>query len=222
VTAITLTGTLPSGVTFHDNGDGSARLAGIPAAGSGGPHVVTFSATNGVGGPVTQTFTLSVQEAPSITSASSTTFAVAAAGRFLVTTTGVPTPSLTRSSALPGGVTFTDNGDGTATLAGTPGASQGGAYALTLTATNGVAPSVSQSFTLTIAEAPAISSPNAATFDAGTASSFTVTTTGYPAATVSQTGACQPVSRSPPQRERCPARRRRQARSHCSSPPATG
>ena len=41
-------------------------------------------------------------------------------GSFTVTTTGFPTSSLSESGALPSGVTFVDNGDGTATLAGTP------------------------------------------------------------------------------------------------------
>ena len=44
------------------------------------------------------------------------------AGTFAVTSTGSPTATLTETGALPGGVTFTDNGNGTATLAGTPAA----------------------------------------------------------------------------------------------------
>ena len=52
---------------------------------------------------------------------------------------------LTETGALPPGVTFTDNGDGTATLAGTP--TTGGTYPFTITANNGVAPNASQSFT---------------------------------------------------------------------------
>ena len=41
----------------------------------------------------------------------------------MTTTAGFPTATtLTKTGALPAGVTFTDNGDGTATLAGTPAA----------------------------------------------------------------------------------------------------
>ena len=47
-------------------------------------------------------------------------------------------------------MTFVDNGDGTATLAGTPAAGTGGTYPLTITAANGVAPNATQSFTLTV------------------------------------------------------------------------
>ena len=48
-------GSLPGGVTFSA---GSGLLQGQPAA--GGPFVVTFTANNGVGAPVNQTFTLTV------------------------------------------------------------------------------------------------------------------------------------------------------------------
>ena len=72
------------------------------------------------------------------------------AGTFTVTATGNPTATFTETGALPAGVTFTDNGDGTATLAGTPAAGTGGTYPFTITATNGVEPHATQSFTLTV------------------------------------------------------------------------
>ena len=75
-----------------------------------------------------------------------------------MTTTGVPTSALTRDRGAAHGVTFVDNGDGTATLAGTPAAGTGGTYALTITAANGVLPDATQSFTLTVDQAPAITS----------------------------------------------------------------
>ena len=55
-------------------------------------------------------------------------------------------------------MTFTDNGNGTATLSGTPASGTGGSYPITITATNSVG-GVTQSFTLTNAEAPTITSP---------------------------------------------------------------
>ena len=93
---------------------------------------------------------------PTITSADSTTFTVGQAGSFTITTTGTPTPSLSVTGSLPSGVTFTDNGDGSATLAGTPQAGTGNTYTLTFTAANGISPNATQSFTLTINQAPAI------------------------------------------------------------------
>jgi hypothetical protein len=87
---------------------------------------------------------------PVITSATSTTFYVGAEGSFTVTATGVPTPTITLSGTLPSSVTFTDNGNGTATLAGTPASGTGGVYNLTFTASNGVLPNDTQNFTLTV------------------------------------------------------------------------
>ena len=86
--------------------------------------------------------------APVITSAGATTFTVGTAGSFTVTTTGNPTAALSQTGSLPSGVTFTDNGNGTATLAGTP--ATGGSFPLTITATDGTAPNASQAFTLTV------------------------------------------------------------------------
>ena len=156
--ALTETGALPTGVTFVDNGNGTATLAGTPAAGTGGTYALTITAANGVLPDATQSFTLTVDQAPAITSADSTTFTTGAAGTFTVTTTGFPTSALTETGALPTGVTFVDNGNGTATLAGTPAAGTGGTYALTITAANTVLPDATQSFTLTVDQAPAITS----------------------------------------------------------------
>ena len=68
----------------------------------------------------TQSFTLTVNQAAAITSADSTTFTAGTLGTFTVTTTGFPISALSETGALPTGVTFVDNGNGTATLAGTP------------------------------------------------------------------------------------------------------
>jgi len=190
VPAITQSGALPAGVTFTDNGDGTATLAGTPAAGSGGTYALTFSADNGGPTPATQTFTLTVNQAPAITSAAATTFPVGAAGTFSVTTTGFPVPTITRGgAALPSGITWIDNGDGTGTLSGTAAAGSGGTYALTFTASNAVGASVVQTFTLTVNGAPAITSANATTFTVGSPGSFTVTTVASPTAAIGVSGA---------------------------------
>ena len=71
-----------------------------------------------------------------------------------MSTSGSPTPSLTESGTLPSGVSFTDNGNGTATIAGTPANGTQGSYPLTITASNGLTPAT-QTFTLTVlAKAP--------------------------------------------------------------------
>ena len=72
-----------------------------------------------------------------------------ASGTFAVTTTGVPTPTVSESGKLPSGVTFVDNSDGTATLSGTPASGTAGSYPLIITANNGVGTAATQAFTLT-------------------------------------------------------------------------
>lgn len=88
--------------------------------------------------------------APAITSATSATFTVGSAGSFTVSSTGAPVAALSETGTLPSGVTFVDNGNGTATLSGTPAAGTAGTYALTITASNGVAPDATQTFTLNV------------------------------------------------------------------------
>src|SRR5262245_4593482 len=74
-----------------------------------------------------------------------TTFVAGQPGVFVVTTLGFSTtPALSIESDLPEGVTFTDNGNGTATLSGTPAPDSGRVYPLTFTASNGVNPPASQ------------------------------------------------------------------------------
>ena len=192
---ITKTGALPANVTFTNNNDGTATIAGTPSAATGGTYPITITANNGVTPNATQNFTLTVNQPPAITSANNTTFKVGTAGTFSVTTTGFPTNAsmaISESAALPSGVTLVNNNNGTATLAGTPDPGTGGTYPITITANNGVAPNGTQNFTLTVQQAPAITSANAATFQTGVAGTFTVTTTGFPTAAsmvITKTGA---------------------------------
>ena len=182
-------GSLPAGVTFTDNHDGTATLAGTPAAGSGTTYAISLTARNGVAPDATQSFTLTVNEAPAITSVGSTAFTAGTAGSFTVQTRGFPAPAISSSGTLPAGVTLADNHDGTATLAGTPAAGTGRTYTITLTASNGVMPDTTQPFTLTVNEAPGITSAGSTAFTVNQAGSFTLTTTGYPAPALSETGA---------------------------------
>ncbi|MEO8100969.1 MAG: fibronectin type III domain-containing protein [Betaproteobacteria bacterium] len=92
--------------------------------------------------PITASFTLTRNNAPVFTSASTTTFSTAGANNFVVTATGTPAPTLS-AIGVPAGVTFTP---ATGVLAGTPAA--GGPYAITFTATNGVLPDATQNFSL--------------------------------------------------------------------------
>ncbi|MGO9382112.1 MAG: beta strand repeat-containing protein [Mycobacterium sp.] len=185
--ALSATG-LPPGVTFTDNGDGTATLSGTPAPGTGGTHPITITATNGVLPAATQAFTLYVLQACQITIPAADTFTAGQAGTFTVTSTGTPTCALSETGTLPTGVTFTPNADGTATISGTPAAGTGGTYPITISATNGVLPVATQIFPLTVSQACQIISPAADTFTAGQAGTFTVTSTGTPTCALSATG----------------------------------
>ncbi len=169
-------GSLPPGLTLSSAG----LVSGTPT--TGGNYSFTATAANSLG-TAAQAVTLQVRQAPAFTSANATTFTAGSAGSFTVTTTGLPTASITRTgTALPTGVTLVDNGDGTATLSGTPATGTAGVYSLGLTASNGVGTAAQQTFTLTVHEKPVITSDGSATFDVGEPGSFTVTTTGLPRA----------------------------------------
>jgi LPXTG-site transpeptidase (sortase) family protein len=149
--SLSVSGTLPAGVGFTDNANGTATLTGTPAAGSTGTYNLVITANNGVNPNATQNFTLTVTQAPGITSANATSFSVGSAGSFTVTTSGYPTGAsmlITETGSLPAGVTFVDNGNGTATLSGTPTAGSAGTYPLTIKSSNGVSPEATQSFSL--------------------------------------------------------------------------
>lgn len=98
---------------------GTATASTFTANGTTGTYTVSATASGGTNPSVA--FMLSNGQPPTITSANSTTFSIGANGTFTVTTTGSPSPALAESGALPSGVTFHDNGDGTATISGNPG-----------------------------------------------------------------------------------------------------
>jgi hypothetical protein len=114
---------------------------------------------------VQQSFT--VNQAPQITSANATSFTSTVAGSFTVTTTGFPTGAsmvISESGSLPSGVTFVDNHNGTATLAGTPAAMTQGSYSIMIMANNGIAPAANQTFTLTVLNNPPQLATNPVTY----------------------------------------------------------
>jgi type II secretory pathway pseudopilin PulG len=184
--------TLPAGVTFVDNGGGSGTLTGTASVTSPftvGTYTFTITATNAKG-TATQTFTLTINAAPNITSASGVLFTEGVAGSFTVTTTGTPTPTLTESGALPSAVSFVANANGTATISGTPALGTAGNYPISITASNGVGAPFVQAFTfgVTAATKPVFTSAASTGFTPKVTSTFSITTTGAPAATLTETG----------------------------------
>jgi uncharacterized repeat protein (TIGR01451 family) len=137
-------GNLPNGITFNST---TSTLGGTAATGTGGTYNIIFTASNGVGANAVQNFTLTVDQAPAITSSGSTTFAVGSQGIFTVTATGFPAPGLSESGNLPSGITFNPS---TGTLSGSVAIGTGGTYNVSFTASNGVGANAIQSFTLIV------------------------------------------------------------------------
>jgi hypothetical protein len=193
-TSITKTGNFPSQLTYTDNGDGTATISGTPTGSPRNLAAVTLKATNTVGS-TTQSLVITLGTVPSFTSGASRTFKVGQANTFNITVSAAPTASISESGALPVGVTFMDNGDGTGTLAGNIPSGDGGTFPLLFTATNSHG-TTQQNFTLTVTETPAITSANTTTFHGGVSNTFTVTATvGYPGPlTLSSTGLPSGVS----------------------------
>ena len=162
--ALTELGQLPAGITFTDNGNGTATLGGEvtdPAVAAPPPlnsYFIILEASNGAGTlPYVQLFEINVgnaPSAPSFASADSDTEAAGVPFSFTVSTYGYPAPVLTERGHLPKDITFTDNGDGTATIASDGMDHQdcgrdGKSYRLDITATSS-AGTVTQEFTLRI------------------------------------------------------------------------
>jgi hypothetical protein len=147
-------GRLPRGIALVDNHDGTATLGGTALPRTGRIYTPTLVATFGTGKTkqvVTQSFTLTVDEAPTITSGRAKGAIEGVPFTFVVKTRGYPVPSpITETGALPAGVNFVDTGLGMATLGGTPAAGTAGTYPLTVTTSNEIGVPASQVVTVTI------------------------------------------------------------------------
>jgi hypothetical protein len=132
---ITESGTLPAGVELN-----GGVLSGTPT--QEGVYRITLTATNEAGFS-SQSFTLTVDAPPKITSAAGATFTYGAAGRFTVSASGTPTPTLEEWGTLPAGVSYSGG-----VLSGTP--TEMGTFQVTFTASNGIGADSVQKFTLMV------------------------------------------------------------------------
>ncbi|MDA8295445.1 MAG: putative Ig domain-containing protein [Actinomycetota bacterium] len=133
---ISASGLLPPGLAFHDNANGTATIAGVVASYVSGDWALTIVASNGVYASASQHLVISFPRAPQITSGASFAVHDGVAASFTVTTSGVPAPRLSLAGALPEGLSFSDHGDGTATIAGTPSVAADRDFTVSLTAEN--------------------------------------------------------------------------------------
>lgn len=149
---------LPGWLSLEDNGDGTATLSGTPDAGDVGDHAITIEVSDGTD-TAAQNFTISVAAAgtgntpPSFTSTPVTGATEGEEYTYEVTATDADDDTLELSApTLPDWLSFSDNGDGTGTLSGTPGAGDVGAHAVSLRVTDDT-DAVMQDFTVTVAAA---------------------------------------------------------------------
>jgi large repetitive protein len=182
-------GALPASVTFTDNGNGTATLSGAPQAGTGGKYDLTIAASNGIAPNVTQAFVLRVNQAPDFISAGTATFTTGTASSLQISASGFPLPLLHDKTALPQGLTFVDNGNGTATLSGQPAGGTGGTYQITFKANNAIGAKAKQVLTLTVDQHTVIRTDSEPSFVAGATSKFKIKTTGFPTAKLTESGA---------------------------------
>ena len=163
----------------------SVQINGV----AGGQSNVTVTATDLDGNTVSQTFAVTVNQAPVITStAPSAVGIVGTAYNFNYTATGIPAPTFSvTSGALPDGLTLSSAGaiTGTCTAAGT--------FAGVVTATNSSGTNT-QGFSITVNQVPAFTNgPPTTTAVLGTAYSFTCTASGAPAPTFTVSAGALPT-----------------------------
>ncbi|MBN1920855.1 MAG: DUF11 domain-containing protein [Anaerolineae bacterium] len=155
---ITLTTpTLPSWLTLTDHGDNTATLSGTSTNAEVGDHAVVLRVTDSGGLFAEQVFTLTVanvNDAPAFTSTPVTTATQGTLYTATVTATDADlihgdTLTLT-ASTLPGWLTLTDHGDGTAALSGTPTCADGGRHTVVLRVTDSGGLFDTQTFNITV------------------------------------------------------------------------
>ena len=147
---------LPGWAGFVDLADGTALITGTPGHTDAGVSTVTVTASDGslFGSSLFDLTVTNVNRPPVIDPVADQT--VAENDAFTVTVTAsdpdLTVPLLTDSGTLPGWATLTDNLDGTATITGTPGFADAGVTTVTLTASDGGLPDLSDDdvFDLTV------------------------------------------------------------------------
>jgi len=134
-----------------------------------------------------------VDQAPSIISAATATATHGKAFTFTFSGIGYPAPNVTHTGSVPG-LAYSNKGNGTATLSGTPAVGTTGTYPITVTAANGTLPNASMPFTLTVDLAPTLTGPSKDTYTVGTAGADTFEATGVPTPTATIARRADPTS----------------------------
>lgn len=150
-------------------------------------YPITLTTTNGIGSPVTQAFTLTVYQAPTLSSgATDTVDEGVSIAPFTVNYAGYPAPAL-KATGLPKGLTMVNNDNGTATISGTPMLKDAGNYTTTIAA-GSKAGTASETIAFTVDSSPVFKSKGVTLTHTTVAFSYPVTTVyAFPAPTITTT-----------------------------------
>ncbi|MFV2069194.1 MAG: putative Ig domain-containing protein, partial [Pirellulales bacterium] len=150
-------GNLPGWLTLTDYGNGTATLSGTPGQTDLGLVPVDLEVRDLAGATATQSFTIDTtnpNDAPSFQSTAVTSATEDALYTYSIVTTD-PDPGdplmITAVPTLPSWLNLTDNGNGTATLTGTPRNKDIGGNPVTLRVTDAQGLPTDQLFTITVA-----------------------------------------------------------------------
>ncbi|MBL4847580.1 MAG: exo-alpha-sialidase [Planctomycetes bacterium] len=189
-------------LSFSANSDNAAIVSTFAFSGTGSTRSLTFTpvgvgvaritisvqddggAANGGVDRSSQTVVLTVtaSSAPAIASSAPSGAIAGAAFSYTLTATGAPAPTLS-AAGLPAWLSF-DPASGV--LSGTPALSDVGVSgSITLDATNGIGSAATQVFSLTVQQAPTITSTPTTSAPPGVSYSYTVAAIGSPSVAVS-------------------------------------
>jgi hypothetical protein len=195
---LSISGALPSGLSFTSNGNGTATISGTPAQGTAGTYTLTLTASNGVGTPASQTLTITVTASTVpegtivFSSSASAQLEVHVYAKFTIQAKGYPRPQLTATGTLPKGMRLVPAYGGSVLwLAGIPWASAVGTYSLDVTATNGVASPAHQTVLITVSRPnipPQLSGPSVLPTRVGSYAKLRVDASGSPVPTLALRG----------------------------------
>jgi len=193
-TAVTITGANFTGASAVSFGGSAASSFTVVSAtqvtatsppGPAGPVAVSVTGLGGTG-TLNGAFTY-LCATPQITSAPTATAVAGSPFSFTVTTCAATVPVI-KGAALPVGLRLVDNGNGTATISGTPSARAAGPYAATITASVKSQPTATQTLTVTVDHAPVVRSAARYTLHTGVPFSVAIATPGsYPVPTITST-----------------------------------
>jgi hypothetical protein len=176
VSSLRITGSLPKGLSFASNINGTAVISGKPLV--PGTYKITLSATNGFGVVAVQHVTLQILPSLSVRPLSPM---IAGVGNSVAV---LPLSSLAGAqytlTGLPAWATFHESSTGAGLISGTPPVGSGGVYPLVISSSS-FGDNVIVKMSLIVDEAPRFASPLAINVQSGRAFTYLATAIGgYP------------------------------------------